>query len=154
MKTFFALGAVAGIPVYISLSLFSRRPGKRLSIERAMNMSTLSGLGAAGVGGAAVYARNSLLDADSLRQRRHELVYSKSKRREEDFAAIGSVLLACIAPAVFWGRAGLLDLTLGGFSLGYGAGTVTHHVQNLLGESAEIDNEKLIPVDDPRSRRR
>jgi len=75
-------------------------------------------------------------------------------RRQDDFSTVGAVLGACLVPAVFWTRAGLFDLTLGGITLGYGGGFVTHHVQNLLGNNAGKVPAPEIPSDDPRIRRR
>ncbi|KAJ7349287.1 hypothetical protein DFH08DRAFT_140868 [Mycena albidolilacea] len=81
-------------------------------------------------------------------------MHPASKRREDDFGTIGAVLGICLVPAVFWTRAGLLDLTLGGGTLGYGGGFLTHHLQTLLGNPAGKAHEPEIPSDDPRMRRR
>ncbi|KAJ7168133.1 hypothetical protein C8R43DRAFT_983135 [Mycena crocata] len=152
MKSSFAIGAVVGIPLYAAL-LFRRRPST-FSIERLFNVSTLSGIGMAGAGGAVAYSRCALSDVTTLKRRRVELAYSVSQRREDDFGTIGAVLGLVLAPALFYSRAGLLDLTLGGGTLGYGGGFLTHHIQNLLGNPAGKAPEPEIPSDDPRMRRR
>ncbi|KAJ6606567.1 hypothetical protein DFH09DRAFT_12705 [Mycena vulgaris] len=77
-----------------------------------------------------------------------------SQRREDDFGTIGAILGVCLVPALFWTRAGLLDLTLGGGTLGYGGGFLTHHWQTLWGNPAGKAVEPEIPSDDPRMRRR
>ncbi|KAJ6618305.1 hypothetical protein B0H10DRAFT_1795689, partial [Mycena sp. CBHHK59/15] len=89
--------------------------------------------------------------------------------REDDFGTIGGVLACCLVPAMFWNRAGLLDrrsllfglhvdlfliVTLGGGTLGYGAGFLIHHLQTYLGNPAGKAPEPEIPSDDPRMRRR
>ncbi|KAF7338626.1 hypothetical protein MVEN_02088900 [Mycena venus] len=153
MKSSFGLGAALGIPLYFAILVSSKR-SKSFSVERLLNVSTLSGIGVASAGGAVSYSRNALSDAATLKQRRVELAYSASKRREDDFGTIGAVLGICLVPAVLWTRAGLLDMTLGGGTLGYGSGFLTHHLQNLLGNTAGKAPEPEIPSDDPRMRRR
>ncbi|KAJ6488653.1 hypothetical protein C8R47DRAFT_1320472 [Mycena vitilis] len=150
-KRAFGVGAVLGVPLYFTLLVSSR--GRKFSVERLLNVSTLSGLGVAGAGGLATFSRNALSDAATLKQQRTELAYSAPLRREDDFGTIGAVLGVCLAPALFWTRAGLLDLTLGGGTLGYGGGFVTHHLQTFLGNPAGT-GPPAIPSDDPRMRRR
>jgi len=139
--------------VYVALLVFSKRP-RVFSVERLLNVSTVTGVASAGAGGAVAYSRNALSDAATLRERRTKLIYDASQRREDDFGTIGAVLGACLVPAVFWTRAGLLDLTLGGGTLGYGGGYLTHHLQTFLGNSAGKAAAPEIPTDDPRMRRR
>ncbi|KAJ7756829.1 hypothetical protein DFH07DRAFT_820102 [Mycena maculata] len=153
MKSSFGLGAALGVPLYVTLLISSKR-ARKFSIERLLNVSTLSGIGVSGVGGAVAYSRNALSDAATLKQRRVELVYSASQRREDDFGTIGAILGLILVPAVFYARAGLLDLTLGGGTLGYGSGFLTHHVQSFLGNTAGKIREPEIPSTDPRMRRR
>ncbi|KAJ7445777.1 hypothetical protein B0H11DRAFT_401562 [Mycena galericulata] len=154
MKSSFGVGAVLGIPIYTALLFSSKLRKKSFSIERLMNVSTLSGVGVSTAGGAVAFSRNMLSDAATLKQRRVELAYSVSQRREDDFGTIGAVLGLVLAPAAFYTRAGLLDLTLGGGTLGYGGGFLTHHVQNFLGNTAGKVPEPEIPSNDPRMRRR
>ncbi|KAJ7090220.1 hypothetical protein B0H15DRAFT_252777 [Mycena belliarum] len=152
MKSSFGIGAICGVPLYFALMVSSRRP-RKFSMERLLNVSTLSGVGVAVAGGAVAFSRNALSDAATLKQRRVELAYSASQRREDDFGTIGAILGACLAPAIFWTRAGLLDLTLGGGTLGYGGGFLTHHWQTSTGSPAG-QSKSEIPSDDPRMRRR
>ncbi|KAJ7702384.1 hypothetical protein B0H17DRAFT_1044158 [Mycena rosella] len=152
MKSSFAIGAIFGVPLYFGL-LLSKRP-RKFSVERLLNVSTLSGIGVASAGGLVAYSRNTLSDAATLKRRRVELAYSASLRREDDFGTIGAILGVCLVPAIFWTRAGLLDLTLGGGTLGYGGGFLIHHWQTLVGNSAGKAAEPEIPSDDPRMRRR
>ncbi|KAJ7074325.1 hypothetical protein C8F01DRAFT_1100141 [Mycena amicta] len=150
MKTYFSLGAVLGVPLYAAYSLKKRV----FSIERLLNSSTLAGFTAAGTGGLVEYSRNSLSDAVALKQRRVAIASSVPLRRQDDFATIGSVLGACLVSAIFWNRAGLLDLTAGGLSMGYGSGFLVHHVQTFLGNPAGATPLPELPPDDPRMRRR
>ncbi|KAJ7632240.1 hypothetical protein FB45DRAFT_911899 [Roridomyces roridus] len=150
MKSSFGLGALCGLPLYAAIALKRRV----FSVERLLNVSTLSGIGASAAGGVAAYSQNRLSDPSTLRQRRMELVYSANQRREDDFGTIGAILGLVLFPAVFYTRAGLLDLTLGGGSLGYAGGYFTHRVQNLLGNSADKVPEPEVPADDPRLQRR
>ncbi|KAJ7184199.1 hypothetical protein C8R46DRAFT_1063253 [Mycena filopes] len=152
MKSSFGMGALIGIPAYAAM-LVLKRP-RVFSVERLLNVSTVSSLAAAGAGGAVTYGTNRLSDAAALKERRVQLAYSVSARREDDYGTIGALLLMVILPAVFWTRAGLLDLTLGGGSLGYGTGLLTHHIQTLTGSPAGKIPETAIPADDPRMRRR
>ncbi|KAJ6500432.1 hypothetical protein C8R45DRAFT_977670 [Mycena sanguinolenta] len=153
MKSAFGFGSLLGLPLYFGL-LVSSKGRRTFSVERLLNVSTLSGIGVAGAGGALTYSRNALSDAATLKQRRDELAYSASKRREDDFGTIGAVLGICLVPAVFWTRAGLLDLTLGGGTLGYGSGYLAHHLQTWSGNPAGKASQPEIPSDDPRMRRR
>ncbi|KAK7023891.1 hypothetical protein R3P38DRAFT_2954739 [Favolaschia claudopus] len=153
MKSSFGFGAALGVPLYFTLLVSSKR-FKIFSVERLLNVSTLSGLGAAGAGGAWEYSRIAMSDAATLKKRRLELRSSVSKRREDDFGTIGAILGVCLVPAVFWTRAGLLDLTLGGGTLGYGGGFLTHHLQTWSGNPAGKIPEPEISPDDPRMRRR
>jgi len=152
MKQSFGIGALLGVPVYAAMLLSSKH--RVLSVERLLNVSTVSGIAATASGGVVTYGRNRMSDAATLKQRRANLAYSVSARREDDYGTIGAILCLCIFPAVFWTRAGLLDLTLGGGSLGYGGGLLTHHIQNLTGNPAGKVPEPEIPADDPRMRRR
>ncbi|KAJ6547134.1 hypothetical protein B0H19DRAFT_915644, partial [Mycena capillaripes] len=114
-------------PLYAAL-LVSSKGRRKFSVERLFHVSTLSGGGVGCIGGLATYSRNALSDAATLKQLRVELAYNvifpiilaskltrlnnghkASRRREDDFGTIGVVLGACLAPAVFWTRAGLLD---------------------------------------------
>ncbi|KAJ7286040.1 hypothetical protein C8J57DRAFT_1286559 [Mycena rebaudengoi] len=152
MTSAFGLGSLLGPPVYVCLLLSKRT--RILSVERFFNVTTCTGLGVAGAGGGASYTRSYFTDPQKLKQKRVELAYSVSRRREDDFTTIGLLLGGCLAPAVFWTRAGLLDLTLGGITLGYGGGYLTHHVKTYMGDVAGKAPEPEIPTDDPRMRRR
>ncbi|KAF8184959.1 hypothetical protein K438DRAFT_1837169 [Mycena galopus ATCC 62051] len=153
VKSAFGAASVLGVPAYFALLVASK--GRRVfSVERLLNFCTISGIAGGVAGGTVTSSYNALSDAATLKQRRVDLAYSASKRREDDYSTIGAFLGVILVPAVFWTRAGLLDLTLGGGTLGWGGGLVTHRVQTLSGNPAGKVPEPEIPSDDPRLRRR
>jgi hypothetical protein len=95
--------------------------------------SANASIGTVGGGGFA-FARYNFTNPETVREKRMQVAYDADRIRAEDHATIGSVLFAVITPAVFWNRARIANLVLGGAGLGTSAGMLVHWTKNLTGD--------------------
>jgi len=94
----------------------------------------MGGVAGGALGGGAAYARYKYSNADFVHQRRLEVTYDVNHNRAQDHSTIGAVIMAMLTPAIFWNRANIANLILGGAGLGGGIGTLAHYTRALTGD--------------------
>jgi len=120
-------------PLYTAF-VFARRGRGYITTSRFLRATWVGGgVGIAG-GGAFEYVRAAYADDKSLRARRLRTSYNAASIRADDHATIGSVLFAILTPAVFWKRANVIHLILGGAGIGAGVGSLTHWGRTISGD--------------------
>ncbi|KZP23684.1 hypothetical protein FIBSPDRAFT_858276 [Athelia psychrophila] len=122
-------------PLYTALFL-TRRGRAHFSINRLLRATWLGGAAGCAGGGVYEYARSSMSTETTIRARRMNAAYNTSSLRADDHATIGAVLFAVLNPALFWSRARVAHLVLGGAGLGTGLGLLTHYARGLGGDAA------------------
>ncbi|KAH9484180.1 hypothetical protein JR316_0003660 [Psilocybe cubensis] len=120
-------------PAYITYVL-ARKGRGALSFNRFLRATWIGGLGGAAVFGGASYVRNAYSSEEPVRARRIETAYDVDRVRRIDHSTIGSVLAAVLTPAIFWNRANIVNLILGGAGLGSTAGLLTHYGRTISGD--------------------
>jgi hypothetical protein len=99
-------------------------------------------LGGAAVSGGAAYVRYAYSSEDSVRTKRLETAYNTDIVRRNDHSTIGVVLAAVLIPAIFWKRAGVINLVLGGAGLGSAVGLLIHYGRNATGDPTTTKIER------------
>lgn len=118
-------------PLYTAVVLSRRRMGAQpWAIGRMLRATWIGGIAGIAQGGALEYFRTSHENAETLRNRRINAMYNISSIRAEDHSTIGALLGAMLTPAIFWKRARLVHLVLGGAGIGAGFGLLTHWTRN------------------------
>ncbi|KAG8790883.1 hypothetical protein FRC16_000683 [Serendipita sp. 398] len=136
-------GCVLGVPVLMVISSFRKRKPVtevvkstksswwRLSkstqtgevrsktlLEKTLRYTWQGGLGGAAIGGGLGAARYYGMDKRELRKKRIELQFAEKNLRRDGLATIGGVLTSVLITALFWNKAPLVDLILGGSGIG------------------------------------
>ncbi|KIY43618.1 hypothetical protein FISHEDRAFT_53358 [Fistulina hepatica ATCC 64428] len=102
--------------------------------NKFLRATWIGGTIGAGMGGGVTYLRYAHTDDTFLRNRRFQSVYNTARIRAEDHAVIGGLLMSVLTPALFWKRASIVNLVLGGMGLGSGWGLLTHWVRFFSGD--------------------
>ncbi|PPQ64005.1 hypothetical protein CVT24_009379 [Panaeolus cyanescens] len=126
-------------PVYIALTV-SRKGGSALSLNRSLRATWAGGLSGAALTGTAAYLRYDNSTEDSVRAQRITTAYDTSALRRNDHATIGGLVSAVLVPAIFWKRANVVNLILGGAGIGTAVGCCVHYAKLLSGDvPAKVD---------------
>ncbi|PAV23529.1 RNA polymerase III subunit RPC82 helix-turn-helix domain-containing [Pyrrhoderma noxium] len=129
-------------PLYTFVVLSRRKLGAQpWAIGRMLRATWLGGIAGVAQGGSLEYFRTSQQNAETLRIRRINAMYNMSSLRAEDHSTIGALLGSLLIPALFWKRAKLIHLILGGAGIGSGFGLLTHWTRNFT--------EKSLPTGPP-----
>ncbi|KAF5387158.1 hypothetical protein D9615_001692 [Tricholomella constricta] len=145
MTNGYQISSLLAPPVYAAFLLAKRGRGT-LSINHLLRATWLGGLaGTAGSGGLA-YAWYSSCNEDVLRSKRLKAAYDTDRIRADDHATIGAVLSSVLTPGIFWKRANVVNLVLGGAGLGSSIGLLTHYGRSLTGDSPSKLDAPVIPV--------
>ncbi|KAH8829651.1 hypothetical protein DL96DRAFT_1599008 [Flagelloscypha sp. PMI_526] len=129
------------VPMAVALSLPARF-FRATFVGSAATSAVFAGLG---------YLRFSFMDEDALRARRLNDVYDANRIRLEDYSTIGSVLSGVLVPAIFWKRAPIHYLILGGATIGTGLGMTTHYVRFALGHRPPQSEVPQLAIPVPQS---
>ncbi|THH10273.1 hypothetical protein EW145_g1438 [Phellinidium pouzarii] len=122
-------------PLYTAIVLSRRKMGTMpWSINRMLRATWAGGMAGVVQGGSLEYLRTSCESEESLRARRVDTMYNMSALRAEDHSTIGALLGATLTPALFWKRARIVHLFLGGAGIGAGFGLLVHWTRNLTEE--------------------
>ncbi|KDQ13151.1 hypothetical protein BOTBODRAFT_33764 [Botryobasidium botryosum FD-172 SS1] len=129
-------------PVYIIANLVRRRP---FYINRLLRATWISGVAGTATGAGLGWARLHNADAPAIKDRRLRIEYNQTQIRNDDYSTIGSVLFAILTPALFWKRASIVNLILGGAGIGSAVGVLTH-LGKSFSEGEEIKPEGMRDV--------
>ncbi|OSX64942.1 hypothetical protein POSPLADRAFT_1178534 [Postia placenta MAD-698-R-SB12] len=122
-------------PLYSAFAL-SRYGRAQFSINRVLRATWVGGsIGIVG-GGAFEYVRSAYSNPHKVRARRIQAAYDTGSIRADDHSTIGGILLAVLTPAVFWKRASVANLILGGAGIGSAIGLLAHHGRTVTGDPA------------------
>ncbi|KAF9052723.1 hypothetical protein BJ165DRAFT_1523491 [Panaeolus papilionaceus] len=131
-------------PAYIAFTL-SRKGGSALSLNRTLRATWAGGLAGGALAGGVGYVRYTSAKEDTVRAQRITTAYNTSILRRNDHATIGGLVSAVLVPAIFWKRANVVNLILGGAGIGTAVGACVHYAKVLSGDTpAEVD--VVIPV--------
>ncbi|KAG5645877.1 hypothetical protein DXG03_005024 [Asterophora parasitica] len=146
MNTGYQIASLLAPPVYAGFVLTRRGRGS-VTTNRLLRATWLGGLaGTAGSGGLA-YAWYSSCSEQDLRSKRLKAAYDTDRVRAEDHATIGAVLFSVLTPGIFWKRANVLNLVLGGAGLGNSIGLLIHYGRSLTGDPPpKPDNDPVALV--------
>ncbi|KAH0584108.1 hypothetical protein H2248_009677 [Termitomyces sp. 'cryptogamus'] len=156
MTTGYHVSSLLATPFYL-LYAFSARGRGSFSINRLLRATWVGGLGGkngkakpqtfnlhTAVGtvasGGFAYAWYNTCHEDLLRSKRINVVYDIDRVRAEDHAIIGLVITSVLTTGIFWKRAGVVNLVLGGAGLGSSIGLLTHYGRSFLGDPPEKVN--------------
>jgi hypothetical protein len=117
-------------PLYTAFVL-ARRGRSQFSINRFLRATWLGGAAGSVGGGAFEWARSS---GANVHNRRMYDAYNTSSIRADDHSTIGAILFAVLTPAVFWNRARLVHLILGGSGIGSSVGLLVHYGRTISGD--------------------
>ncbi|KIM87615.1 hypothetical protein PILCRDRAFT_815187 [Piloderma croceum F 1598] len=120
-------------PLYTAFVL-ARRGKSPFSLNRLLRATWIGGVAGSVGGGAIEWARSSSTSAESVRSRRMYHAYNTSSIRADDHSTIGAILFAILTPAVFWNRARVVHLVLGGSGIGTGVGLLAHYGRTMSGD--------------------
>ncbi|RDB21017.1 hypothetical protein Hypma_011406 [Hypsizygus marmoreus] len=145
--TGYQLGSLLAPPLYM-VSVIASRGRSSFTINRLLRATWLCGLGGSIAGGAVGYAWYTFPNEDVLRSKRLEAVYDNDRIRADDHAMIGTILMGVLTPALFWNRAHIVNLVLGGAGLGSGIGLLTHYGRSLTGDRPPKTQLPVLPFSD------
>ncbi|EGN96166.1 hypothetical protein SERLA73DRAFT_76156 [Serpula lacrymans var. lacrymans S7.3] len=132
-------------PIYTAFIL-ARKGRGHFTINRLLRATWLGGaVGCAG-GGALEYARSINSNEVTVRSRRMRHAYDTSSLRADDHSTVGAILFAVLTPAIFWKRANIANLILGGAGFGSAAGFLTHYGRTFTGDPAPRVEVPQMPV--------
>ncbi|KII88924.1 hypothetical protein PLICRDRAFT_590247 [Plicaturopsis crispa FD-325 SS-3] len=138
-------------PIYAAFT-FSRYGRAHLSVNRLLRATWIGGgVGCVG-GGAFEYVRSASSPEDKIRARRTYAAYNTASIRADDHSTIGGLLFAVLTPALFWNKARMVHLVLGGAGLGSSVGLLTHYVRTLSGDAppkVEIPTHPVVSQTEP-----
>ncbi|KAJ3835903.1 hypothetical protein F5878DRAFT_626654 [Lentinula raphanica] len=139
-------------PAYAAYVLVRHGRGS-FSINALLRSTWIGGfVGAAGGAGIA-FSRYNFTNAEQVRTKRLQVAYDVlfssfqsisdllispgkiDRIRAEDHATIGGVLFAVLTPALFWNRARIANLILGGAGIGTGVGMMAHWTRSATGDA-------------------
>ena len=132
-------------PAYAATVLYRRGPSS-FSLNRLLRAAWVGGASGIVAGGAVEYVRTNNSPEERLRTRRMQAAYDTSAIRADDHATIGAVLSAVLTPAVFWKRASVANLILGGAGFGSTIGLLTHYARAFSGSPPPKVNVSPTPV--------
>ncbi|KAG5718663.1 hypothetical protein E4T56_gene16623 [Termitomyces sp. T112] len=139
MTTGYHVSSLLATPFYL-LYAFSARGRGSFSINRLLRATWVGGLGGTVASGGFAYAWYNTCHEDLLRSKRINVVYDIDRVRAEDHAIIGLVITSVLTTGIFWKRAGVVNLVLGGAGLGSSIGLLTHYGRSFLGDPPEKVN--------------
>jgi len=125
--------SIAVPPLYTAFVIMKRGRGA-WSLNRFLRATWMGGLTGTVVSGGIAYGRYKYSNDESVHRRRLEMTYNTNRIRSQDHSIIGAVLMALLTPAIFWNRANIVNLILGGAGLGSAMGTLTHFARILTGD--------------------
>jgi len=129
-------------PAYIAY-IITRRGRGDLSLNRILRTTWIGGLAGAAATGGIAYLRYAYSNEQSVRAKRVETAYNVDNLRRNDHSTIGGILGAILTPALFWKRANIANLILGGAGLGSAAGLLAHYARTVSGDPP-VDLEIII----------
>jgi len=132
-------------PAYAAFVLY-RKGRSAFGLNRLLRATWVGGASGIAAGGLIEYVRSSSSPEEKLRTRRMQAAYSTSAIRADDHATIGAVLSAVLIPAIFWKRASVANLVLGGAGLGSAVGLVAHYARTLSGSPPPKVNVPTTPI--------
>ncbi|KDQ60605.1 hypothetical protein JAAARDRAFT_190775 [Jaapia argillacea MUCL 33604] len=120
-------------PAYTAFVLL-RRGRSHFSVNSFLRATWLGGVAGVAGGGAVEYVRSRNSSDTTLRTRRIRAAYNTDSIRADDHSTIGAILFAVLTPAVFWKRARIVHLVLGGAGVGSAIGVLSHYCRTLSGD--------------------
>ncbi|OCH95316.1 hypothetical protein OBBRIDRAFT_618045 [Obba rivulosa] len=132
-------------PLYTVIAL-SRYGRSHFSVNRLLRATWVGGSIGIVSGGGFEYARSVYSNEAKVRRRRIQAAYDTASIRADDHATIGGILFAVLTPAIFWKRASVVNLILGGAGIGSAVGLLTHHVRTISGDPAPTYQISEVPV--------
>ncbi|KZT26338.1 hypothetical protein NEOLEDRAFT_250580 [Neolentinus lepideus HHB14362 ss-1] len=127
----YQLFSVLTPPIYAATVLY-RRGRTGFSLNRFLRATWIGG--ALASGGLVEYARVSKSNGETVRRRRISAAYDTDSLRADDHSTIGAILFAILTPAIFWKRANIVNLILGGGGLGSSVGILAHYGRTASGD--------------------
>ncbi|KAJ3857936.1 hypothetical protein EV368DRAFT_77344 [Lentinula lateritia] len=110
-------------PAY-TVYVLARHGRPSFSLNGLLRSTWIGGIAGAAGGAGIAFARYNYTNAEKT-----------GRIRAEDHATIGGVLLAVLTPAVFWNRARVANLILGGAGIGTGVGMIAHWTRSITGDT-------------------
>lgn len=138
MSTGYQWSSLVVPPAYI-VYVAARKGRGYISLNKILRATWVGGLGGAAISGGIAYVRYAYSSEDSVRAKRLETAYNTSIVRRNDHSTIGGVLAAVLVPAIFWKRAGVVNLILGGAGLGSAVGLLTHYGRTATGDPPLVE---------------
>jgi len=132
MTTGYQVGSILAPPLYTAFVLTKRAPS--FTINRLLRATWLGGLGGIALSGVSSYAWYKSRSENDLRSKRLYTAYNTNKIRADDHATIGSFVTSVLVTGLFWKRAGVINLVLGGAGLGSSIGLVVHYGRSMTGD--------------------
>jgi len=120
-------------PIYTAFVL-TRRGRSYFTVNRFLRATWIGGAAGCVGGGGIEYIRSANASEATVRSRRMYHTYNISSLRADDHSTIGSILFAVLTPAIFWNRARLGNLILGGSGIGSVVGLLTHYGRTITGD--------------------
>ncbi|KAJ3882474.1 hypothetical protein F5051DRAFT_394370 [Lentinula edodes] len=121
-------------PAY-TVYVLARHGRPSFSINGLLRSTWIGGIAGAAGGAGIAFARYNFTNPEKVRVKRVQVAYDTGRIRAEDHATIGGVLLAVLTPAVFWNRARVANLILGGAGIGTGVGMIAHWTRSVTGDT-------------------
>ncbi|KAJ4488355.1 hypothetical protein J3R30DRAFT_3696126 [Lentinula aciculospora] len=122
-------------PTAYTAYILARHGHRAFSINGLLRSTWIGGFAGAAGGAATTFARYTYTNTEQLRVKRVQVAYDTDRIRAEDHATIGGVLFAVLTPAVFWNRAKIANLILGGAGIGTGVGMIAHWTRSVTGDT-------------------
>ncbi|KAF8919589.1 hypothetical protein CPB85DRAFT_1524414 [Mucidula mucida] len=120
-------------PIYLAFSL-SRYGRSSFSVNRLLRATWIGGAAGIAAAGAFGYVRYGFSSPEHVQKQRIRVTYDTSRLRAEDHSVIGSLLCGVLVPAIFWKRAHIANMVLGGAGIGSSIGLVWHYTRVWTGD--------------------
>ena len=108
---------------YTGYAIAKRRPW---SLTQTLRATWVGGIGGAVAGAGTGWAWATSSSPERVHTARAKMAYDHSLLRLNDHSTIGMLLGAMLTPAIFYKRAPIIHLVLGGAGLGSSAGVLAH----------------------------
>jgi len=133
MSTGYRLLSLATPPLYVAL-VITRRGRTSLTMNNLLRATWIGGAAGTVGGGTFEYVRSAFSNEEVVRTRRFSQAYNTAAIRAEDHSTVGGLLFALLTPAIFWNKARIVHLLLGGAGFGSAIGSCVHYGRTLSGD--------------------